>query len=218
MSRTGLAVTVKGNKNRYDYLDHPSGKLPQQSTVEEIRFSCINCGEYIRYRTVPEFYPMTNHPTEYYVKQLKDQYNGILKMVYEKYTIDPNRFREAISRVRPTDMSQDYRNFYYWEIHLASKILDVKVPSVFEIQCPYCRVSANYPFDTSRFHTLDSLEVVENKVKECISEFSKFHKAFIEVMTTSPEFSGNARKVAEKHAQMMQELKESEKPPVDIPE
>jgi len=218
MSKTGLASTVKGNTNRYDCSGHPSGKLSQNSTVEEIHFSCINCGEYIRYQTVPKVYPMTNHPTEYYVKQLKDQYNSILKMVYGEYDIEPNRFREAISRVIPTDISQDYHEFYYWEIHLASKILDVKVPSVFELQCPYCHVTEDYPFDTSRFHTIDSLDVVENKIKECVSEFNKFYRAFTEVMTTSPEFGDNSKKMVEKHIRMIQELIEIEKPPVYLQE
>lgn len=214
MARKGLALTDKSKRGRYDYELPKPGSLPQRSAVEEIRFSCINCGERIRYVTAPEFYPLSDHSTEHVIRKLKDNYNSILRMVYGEYSLDPSELRESI--VGLSNPNNDLREFYFWELHLASKILDVKVPSTIEIQCPYCKVAHDYEFDTNRFHTLDSSEVIEKKVNECLSEFNRFHAAFIEVMTTSPRLSDNLKKMKAKHFETMEALRASKESPETV--
>jgi hypothetical protein len=80
MERPGLALNnPRGSFNRISSFGSP--QYPLMGKREEIRFSCIHCGEHLRY-IVGDDYERELYPdTDYYIKKLTDMYNSTIDMV-----------------------------------------------------------------------------------------------------------------------------------------
>jgi len=186
-----------------------AGHLPQFSERITAQFSCIHCGNHIMYGTAAEHLYDNGDYKDYYIRELRERYNSLIRLIYTEYELSPEKLRDLINI--EARKKSEFHKFVDWELYLASLVFDVKVPSVFELECPHCNKRGEYPFDTSKYHIVGQGDIIREKADKCLKEFNNFTNFIITNIIQYPDFKSNVQRVTELYLLLREEFKRSRK-------